>query len=125
MTLAKLVIALFLNIAVFPGSGQMYLKKKKRGYVFAFIMVVLLLSLTLHFSKLFSKEMQNPETLAIGQQIATQADRDFYKLMNLAKPISEKFFAKHETAFNVYLFLAGTFYIIMSADLVLIYLDRR
>jgi len=125
MTLAKLVTAIFLNIAVFPGSGQMYLKEKKRGYAFAFITVVLLLSLTLHFSKLFAKEMQDPETLAVGQQIATQDDRDFNKLMNFAKPILDKFLTKNETVFNVYLFLAGTLYIVMSADLILIYLDRR
>lgn len=103
----------------------MYLKKKKRGYAFAFAFVVLLLGFTLHFSKLFIKEMQEPRSLAIKQQIATQDDRDFNKLMNFAKPILDKFLTKNETVFNVYLFLAGTLYIVMSADLILIYLDRR
>lgn len=125
MTPAKLIIAFLLNLAVFPGSGQMYLKEKKRGYACAFVTAVLLVVFTLHFSNLFAKEMQDPEMLVVGQQIATQADRDFYQLMNLAKPISDKFFAKHETVFNIYLFLAGAFYIAMSADLVLIYMDRR
>jgi TM2 domain-containing membrane protein YozV len=49
MTTSKIFLAILWNIFVIPGAGQVYLKYKKRGWLFTGLTVVVLVIFFIHF----------------------------------------------------------------------------
>lgn len=49
MTSSKVFLAILWNIFVIPGAGQVYLKYKKRGWLFTSITLVVLVIFFIHF----------------------------------------------------------------------------
>lgn len=111
MPTSKLVLAIVLNILVMPGAGQIMVKEKKRGYLFALLVAGLLIGATYHFT-LFLKE----------ELMAMQMTND---IMGMAKVMESNLWAKHDLTLRGYLFGLAALYIGSIVDLILIYIDRK
>lgn len=114
MGIPKLLFALLLNLVVMPGAGQIFVKRKKRGYAFVVLVVGLLLAFTYSITLFFKAEMAGvtPTT-------------DPNAILMLAQTLTANLWGKHEVAFRGYVFLLGTLYIVSEIDMILIYLDDK
>jgi hypothetical protein len=111
MSIPKLLFAILLNLAVMPGAGQIFIKEKKRGYVFVILVAGLLLAATYHFTLFFKEEL-----------LAVKISND---IMGMAKIMEGNLWAKHDLALRGYLFGGAALYVASLVDLVLIYIDCR
>lgn len=111
MPVPKLLFAMLLNLAVMPGAGQIFIKEKKRGYLFVVLIAGLLLAGTYHFTLFFKEEL-----------LATKISND---IMGMAKVMEGNLWAKHDLALRGYLFGGAVLYVASLVDLILIYIDRR
>lgn len=111
VTPKKLIVAVLMNMLVIPGSGQVYLKQKKRGMLITLIVAVLLIVFTAHISTMFAELIANVE-------ITTDA-------FALSQKLSNDLMTKNGFVLKIYLFLLGAVYIFSVVDLVLIYLRNK
>lgn len=111
MSIPKLIFAILLNLGVMPGAGQIFVKEKKRGYIFVVLTVALLLGATYHFTLFFKEEL-------MGLNVTND-------IMGMAKAMEGNLWAKHDLAMRGYLFGGVILYVGSLVDMVLIYIDSR
>lgn len=111
MTPKNLIIAILMNVLVIPGSGQVYLKQKKRGMLITLLVAGLLIVFTAHISAMFAKLIANVE-------ITTDA-------FALSQKLSQDLMTQNGFVLKVYIFLLGAAYIFSVVDVVLIYLRGK
>lgn len=107
MTRFKLIGAIILNLVAFPGAGQLYLKRKVRGVVYAAVALVIVLVLTANIISLVNKNIPPVDP----------NNKDIMVLYQSATALSTDIFSQHDTLFKIYFFLLGTSYIVSIADL--------
>lgn len=59
MTTPQFILAILWNVFVIPGSGQMYLKHKKRGWIFVSITLLVLLVFFIQFMAVVQQYLKN------------------------------------------------------------------
>ena len=106
MTRGKLVSAILLNLFVFPGSGQMLLKRKARGLVIMAILITLLCAMIFHASYLISSLIKDlPFTI---------------DLWTTAKDLNQKLLTRHGFLLKSYFFSLMLVYLYAVADVILV-----
>lgn len=115
MTKTKLFISLLLNLFVLPGSGQIYLKEKKRGYLISLLVIALLVIFSIHIISI----VQAAITPALAKP------NDITSIMTLAQSLSEGIWQENEFTLKGYTFLIGCVYIFSFMDLIWIYLKKQ
>lgn len=111
MPLSKLIIAIAMNLFLVPGSGQAFLKHKKRGMLITAATVLLMLVFSFHLSVMLSELMS---------QIKFSTD-----LFALSQNLTQDLMQKKGAVLKIYMFLIGVVYIATVVDVILIYMNAK
>lgn len=109
MSLGKLIWAMILNLIVLPGAGQLATQRKRHGYFFIFLFVLLALSFMASVSAMIHKDLAG---IGFGTDVVKSA-----------QILSRQIFENHSLTLRTYAFFLGTIYISSIIDLILSYFE--